>query len=247
MTQMLDENCVIPFYTSPLPEGPWLVFAPHADDETFGMGGSLLLARNQGIETHVVIVTDGALGGDGDRQSLINERAEEARRACIALGVKQLHFMEEPDRGLVVSQQTIAKAKALITNTKVASIFFPTVLEYHPDHRSTAELVWTARNELTEFEGQMYSYEITTQAPINLLIDTSDVALEKYSVVDLYATQLTQSKYLALTQAMDTARTFTLPLDITAAEGFFHYADTTVSLEEQLLTSVAHYFKKISD
>ncbi len=247
MTQMLDENCVIPFYTSPLPEGPWLVFAPHADDETFGMGGSLLLARNQGIETHVVIVTDGALGGDGDRQSLINERAEEARRACIALGVKQLHFMEEPDRGLVVNQQTIAKAKALITNTKVASIFFPTVLEYHPDHRSTAELVWTARNELTEFEGQMYSYEITTQAPINLLIDTSDVALEKYSVVDLYATQLTQSKYLALTQAMDTARTFTLPLDITAAEGFFHYADTTVSLEEQLFTSVAHYFKKISD
>jgi hypothetical protein len=107
--------------------------------------------------------------------------------------------------------------------------------------------VWTARNELTEFEGQMYSYEITTQAPINLLIDTSEVALEKYSVVDMYTTQLTQSKYLALTQAMDTARTFTLPLDRTAAEGFFHYADTTVSLEHQLLRSVARYFKKISD
>ena len=247
MTQMLGENFVIPFYASPLPEGPWLIFAPHADDETFGMGGSLLMARNQGIEAHVVIVTDGALGGDGDRKTLINERAEEARRACKALGVRQLYFMEEPDRGLVVSQQTIAKAKALITDTKATSIFFPTAVEYHPDHRSTAELVWTARNELTEFEGQMYSYEITTQAPINLLIDTSEVALEKYSVVDMYTTQLTQSKYLALTQAMDTARTFTLPLDRTAAEGFFHYTDTTLSLEDQLLRSVARYFKKISD
>jgi LmbE family N-acetylglucosaminyl deacetylase len=247
MTEMLGENSVVPYHTSPIPEGPWLIFAPHADDETFGMGGSLLLARNQGIETHVAIVTDGALGGDGDRQALINERAEEARRACVALGVTQLYFMEEPDRGLRVTEQTLAKTKELIRSTKAASVFFPTPLEYHPDHRSTADLVWTARNELSEFDGQMYSYEITTQAPINFLIDTSEVALEKYSVVDLYASQLTQSKYLALTQAMDTARTFTLPLDKTAAEGFFHFADTSISLQAQLLGSVERFFEKVSD
>ncbi len=29
-----------------LPLGPWLVFAPHADDETFGMGRSLLKANS---------------------------------------------------------------------------------------------------------------------------------------------------------------------------------------------------------
>lgn len=247
MTQMLGENSVIPYHTSSIPEGPWLIFAPHADDETFGMGGSLLLARNQGIQTHIVIVTDGALGGEGDRQTLINARAEEARRACAALGVTQLYFMEEPDRGLIVSQKTLAKAKELITSTKAASVFFPTPLEYHPDHRSTAELVWAAVNGLSDFQGEIYSYEITTQAPINLLIDTSEVALEKYSVVDLYATQLTQSKYLALTQAMDTARTFTLPLDKTAAEGFFHFADRSTPLREQLLSSVDHYFRKVED
>jgi LmbE family N-acetylglucosaminyl deacetylase len=247
MTEMLGENSVVPYHTSPIPEGPWLVFAPHADDETFGMGGSLLLARNQGIETHVVIVTDGALGGDGDRQALIKERAEEARRACGALGVTQLYFMEEPDRELRVNKRTLAKTKELIRSTKAASVFFPTPLEYHPDHRSTADLVWTARNELLEFDGQMYSYEITTQGPINFLIDTSEVALEKYSVVDLYASQLTQSKYLALTQAMDTARTFTLPLDKTAAEGFFHFADTSIPLQAQVLGSVERFFEKVSD
>ena len=34
-----DESALIPFDTSPLPGGPWLIFAPHPDDETFGMGG----------------------------------------------------------------------------------------------------------------------------------------------------------------------------------------------------------------
>ena len=57
------ENILIPFHASSLPEGPWLVFAPHADDETFGMGGSLLKAKEQGIETHLVVLTDGSRGG----------------------------------------------------------------------------------------------------------------------------------------------------------------------------------------
>ncbi|MFK7863294.1 MAG: PIG-L deacetylase family protein [Pseudohongiellaceae bacterium] len=245
MSDMHGETTVVPYITSPLPQGPWIVFAPHADDETFGMGGSLLLAREQGIETHVVIVTDGALGGEGDRATLIAARAEEGRRACKALGVSQLHFMEEPDRGLRVTEQTKDKVKALIKTSNAASVFFPTPLEYHPDHRVTADLVWTSIAEMPEYKGQLYSYEITTQAPINLLIDTTDVAAEKYSVVDLYATQLTQSKYLALTQAMDTARTFTLPLDRQAAEGFFHFSDRSTSLEALVLDSVRNYFAKL--
>ena len=40
------EDALIPFNTSPLPSGPWLVFAPHADDETFGMGGTLIKRKN---------------------------------------------------------------------------------------------------------------------------------------------------------------------------------------------------------
>ncbi|MFN4262929.1 MAG: glycoside hydrolase family 99-like domain-containing protein [Thioalkalivibrionaceae bacterium] len=42
--------------------GPWWVLAPHADDETFGLGGTLALALDQGIAVHVMVLTDGALG-----------------------------------------------------------------------------------------------------------------------------------------------------------------------------------------
>ena len=60
------ENVLLPYSISDLPEGPWLVFAPHADDETYGMGGALLRAREAGIDTHVIVLTDGALGGEQD-------------------------------------------------------------------------------------------------------------------------------------------------------------------------------------
>lgn len=33
----MHESDIIPFKTSPLPESPWLIFSPHADDETFGI------------------------------------------------------------------------------------------------------------------------------------------------------------------------------------------------------------------
>ncbi|MAV53351.1 MAG: hypothetical protein CMQ01_06250 [Gammaproteobacteria bacterium] len=244
MSDMHDETSVVPYHTSPLPRGPWIVFAPHADDETFGMGGSLLLARDQGVETHVVIVTDGALGGEGEKDALIAARAEEARCACQALGISHLHFMGQPDRGLQVTEGTLRMVTELINLSNAASVFFPTPLEYHPDHRVTADLVWSSVAQMANFKSELYSYEITTQAPINLLIDTTDVAAEKYDVVKLYATQLTQSKYLALTRAMDTARTFTLALDRDAAEGFFHFAARDRTLESYLLESATKFFEK---
>ncbi|MDP6413684.1 MAG: PIG-L family deacetylase [Gammaproteobacteria bacterium] len=90
------EHILIPFQASPLPPGPWLVFAPHADDETFGMGGSLLKASQQGIETHLVVLTDGALGGT--RDDLVVVREEEVKQAADLLGVLTLQSWSEPDR-----------------------------------------------------------------------------------------------------------------------------------------------------
>ncbi|MCH8173833.1 MAG: PIG-L family deacetylase [Proteobacteria bacterium] len=242
---MLLESELLPYTTSEIPEGPWLVFAPHPDDETFGMGGSLLKARNQQLDTHVVFVTDGALGGNGDKEALIQRRIDEATSATTLLGVKTIHFFGEPDRGLRVCDRIIDKIEKLLEEIKPRSVFFPTPMEYHPDHRVTAELVWKSVQNSKWFTGGAFAYEISTLAPINLLIDTSEVAAEKYDVVKIYASQLTQTKYLALVQAIDTARTFSLSMDRIAAEGFFNYADKNLSLEEQLTRSIPPYFEGV--
>ena len=77
-----------------LPPGPWLVFAPHSDDETFGLGGCLLRAADEGIETHVIVVTDGALGGV--EEELVSRRREEVERAGKLLGLHGLQCWSEP-------------------------------------------------------------------------------------------------------------------------------------------------------
>ena len=81
-----DESVLIPFDTSPLPDGPWLIFAPHPDDETFGMGGSILKAKKEGIDVHLVILTDGSLGGD--QINLAETRKKEAEKDSKILGNK---------------------------------------------------------------------------------------------------------------------------------------------------------------
>jgi LmbE family N-acetylglucosaminyl deacetylase len=244
---ILEENQLLPYTLSQVPPGPWLVFAPHPDDETFGMGGSLLLAKQLGIQTHVVFVTDGALGGEGDREALVVKRMEEARAATSVLEVDSIHFFGEPDRGLKLSEGLRQRTVALLERLRPASVFFPSPMEYHPDHRVTAELAWQSAGCISGFPISCYGYEISTLAPINTLLDVSEFAGKKYQVVKMYASQLTQAKYLALVQALDTARTFSLPMDRIAAEGFFHFSDRSATLQQQIARCLSPFFAGVSE
>lgn len=239
---MLNEVELVPYACSALPAGPWIVFAPHPDDETFGMGGALLLTAEQGIETHVIFMTDGAEGGNGDKQALIAKRKEEARQATQKLGVTGIAFLEEPDRGLKPDDRVLQRVIQELDACKPATLFFPLVLEFHPDHRVTAQLAWKAFQQRPLLDAKAYSYEISNHAPPNMMIDITEVAETKYSLIDIYASQLTQSKYLALVKAMDTGRTFSLAMDRTGSEAFFLYQDREASLEAQLAAKISDYF-----
>jgi LmbE family N-acetylglucosaminyl deacetylase len=139
----------------------------------------------------------------------------------------------------------LERTRQLLLEIQPGSIFIPTPMEYHPDHRVTAELVWQSVKRVDEFPVDVYSYEISTLAPINVLIDVSEVADKKYEVVKMYASQLTQAKYLALVQAVDTARTFSLPIDRVAAEGFFKFTDRDTTLQEQVERCMAPFFQGV--
>lgn len=228
------EHVLIPFQASPLPAGPWLVFAPHADDETFGMGGSLLKARQEGVEAHLVVLTDGALGGE--RDDLVDIRKQEVTRAAERLGIKSLHCWSEPDRSLGHDARLLEKITSTLIELAPASVFFPAPLEIHPDHRATAFLVWSAlqksRNE--GVHPTPIAYEIGVQNPINYLIDISAQSDEKKQVMSIYASQNSENNYQELVLALDKGRTFSLPEEVSFAEGFFCFKteDLDHSLQE---------------
>lgn len=224
---MISEGHILPFAAGWLPAGSWLVFAPHADDETFGMGGSLLRAHWLGIPTQLVIMTDGAQGGS--QTDLVQIRQDEARRAAQLLGCTAVDFMAEPDRGLAPSAALSRKLADLIEAAAPGLVFFPGLYEPHPDHRATALLVWDALKLIApERRPIPVAYEITVQSPVNLLVDITDWMAQKQNVITLYHSQLQENRYLELSAALNKLRTFTLGAAVEYAEGFHVFSPAAV-------------------
>lgn len=226
---MTPEHELVPYETAELPPGPWLVFAPHPDDETFGMGGSLLRASAARIATHVIIMTDGALGGaeGADPRSVVAARRREVGEATTRLGVTSLELRDEPDRGLVAGRAQIARARRAILDIRPGTVFFPAPLELHPDHRSASQIVWQALQAMAQ-EGdrlpQVWAYEISVQSPVNRLLDITAVREGKTGAMQVYASQNELNNYPDVVLALNRSRCYTLPGEVTHAEGFFEYS-----------------------
>ena len=219
---MIPEHQIIPYETSGLFPGPWLVLAPHPDDESFGMGGSLACAAATGIDTRVLILTDGALGGQ--QTNLIEIREAEAKAAADVLDIGQVDFLGEQDRALRPTEELVIQLGIYIRSSNAATVFFPGVLEPHPDHRAAAELAWRALAWLNDAEIQAAAYEISVQSPINRLIDISAWMDAKRQALACYASQLGENNYADIVAALNKARTFTLPPEVEYAEGFYLYS-----------------------
>ena len=238
------EHKLIPFETSLLPPGPWLVFAPHADDETYGMAGSLLKASEEGIQTHLVVMTDGALGGN--KEDLVGVRNREVQEAARILGIDSVDSWQEPDRGLALSDELVDRVAQKVREVGAASVFFPGPLELHPDHRITAHLVWAAVQKLSNkgLSVDAYSYEIGVQNPVSLFIDITAQRLRKEQAMTIYASQNDENNYEELVLSLDKGRTFTLPAGVSHAEGFYLYSkeERATSLKEVTHNIIDLYF-----
>ena len=121
-----QENSFLPFSTSECPRGPWLIFAPHADDETYGMGGAILKAKSIGLKTHLVVMTDGALGGEAS--NLIYVRRQEVEAAAQELGISTIDCWAEQDRSLKIKSSLVTRIVDKILLAEPAAIFFPSPL-----------------------------------------------------------------------------------------------------------------------
>lgn len=229
---MLPENSLVPFKVSDIPQGSSLIFAPHPDDETFGLGGTILKMVAQGASVAVVLMTDGSRAGDSQL------RLGEFQQVTKSLGVAKCFYLNIPDREVQVDAVVIAKVAELIDGIKPENVFFPSPFEYHIDHRTTAWIVWSVLKKI-KFSGNAFSYEIGNQSPINTLVDVSDVMPAKYDLMLAYQSQLGFNNYPEKIQAMNRARAYTLPSHVEFAEGFFCFE----SIEGDLLTP---YYRNLS-
>jgi glycosyltransferase involved in cell wall biosynthesis/LmbE family N-acetylglucosaminyl deacetylase len=234
----LIESDYLPFTPGELPPGPWLVLAPHPDDETYGMGGSIRRATRIGIPVQLIVLTDGALGGP-DPATLVPRREQETSAAAAILGIDHVEFWRQPDRGLGPSEALIQRLAERLRGMASGTLFIPSLTEPHPDHRATAVIGWEACR-LASFPLQVVAYEISSQGPINLLLDISDEVDAKQAAMDIYTSQEAERPYARRVLANNIARTWSLADTVRYVEAFLHHDP-----QDQPLVAIAEpYFAR---
>jgi len=131
-----------------------LVFSPHPDDETIGVGGYIAKSVENGADVRIVLVTNGDFHGNED------VRCAEFKQATQILGVagSQLVFLGLPD-GKLDKMDPIALStdlQAQIGQYHPDIVVYPDIKDANPDHstfgRLIQEILKTDPNQITGYE-----------------------------------------------------------------------------------------------
>jgi glycosyltransferase involved in cell wall biosynthesis/LmbE family N-acetylglucosaminyl deacetylase len=233
---MLNDLSHLPYLAVELPQGPWLVISTHPNDETFGLGGAILLAVEQGIAVDVLFLTSGDKSGE---ESVAATIEREALDASHLLGVRGVSFWRLPDRLLLAYPSVIDRLVEAIALTGPACVFFPSPFEPHPDHRVGSVIAWEALRK-TGFVAEPWSYEISLQGPMNKLLDISRVAVRKRDIMAIYAGWITHGNSADRIMGLNQARAWSLPLDVSHAEAFYTWPKENKPLNAMVLGLQVH-------
>lgn len=213
------EHKLVPYDAArSIPARSVLVLAPHPDDEVLGCGGAILRHVEAGVPVRVAIVTDGALGLDGEtRARHVAVRQAESRAAAELLGYGAPEFWGVPDQALTYCEALVQRILSALDDADL--VYAPSIFEMHPDHRAlgmaAVEAVRRNGGEL-----RLAMYEVGVPLRPNLLLDISDVAERKLAALQVFASQLEGQRYDHHISALNRYRTYTLPPEVTAAEAF---------------------------
>lgn len=208
----LDEQPPLPRTVPRPPAGRVLVVAPHPDDETFGLGGTLRLHVEQGDPVTVVFLTDGGFGdpdGHYAGRDYVALRREEARAAAAVLGLHEALFYGYPDRYPTITDAALealaARLLGDVHRRRPDVLYFPWPGECHPDHRAAAVAVLKMLPRLAP-SVRAVGYEVWSAMVPDWIVDVTPAVGAKLRAARCYESQLRYTPYLAVTEGLMTYR-----------------------------------------
>ncbi len=213
----------VPFETTDLTGNRVLVLSPHPDDEALACGGAVLLHRDANDPVKIVFMTDGSRAAR-DRlvevSDYITLRRREARAASEVLGTSDLEFWDYPDRELASAPDAVDRLARLLDKYQPSLVYAPSPLEFHPDHRAAAEILWAAL-ERTHSRSQVAFYDFNRPVNVNTLVDISGVMTRKQEACNAYRSQLAIHPYTEAALSLNRYRALTVSPAVEHAEGYF--------------------------
>ena len=168
-----------------------LAIGPHPDDIEFGCGGTLIKYAQTGHNIYLMVLTDGAFGGDTE----IRKREQEA--AAKFIGVKKLFWGGYQDTELGCTRELINKIDQVIAEVKPDMVFFNFWADVHQDHRSGAQAAVSASRYIKEV--LFYEVPSTQHFDPDIFVDIQDVLEKKLELLGLHGSQVSRTKVENLT------------------------------------------------
>lgn len=185
-----------------------LVVAPHADDETLGMGGTIARHASEGDAVTVAILT-----GHGEDEPHPIWSAEtwdrvraEAGEAGKILGVAELMFEEVPAARVAEEPpwKLNAVTGAMVERVRPEVLYVPFPFDLHKDHREvfhSLSVAWRTSSDSGREIREIYCYETQSEthwnAPYleagflpNRWVDISDFLSKKLEAAACYESQM---------------------------------------------------------
>jgi LmbE family N-acetylglucosaminyl deacetylase len=189
---------------------PFVVLAPHPDDESLGMGGLIALARRDRQDVSIVAVTDGSASHPRSI-AYPRERLAALRRAEMDEAVRRLDVAPDrvihlglPDTGAPKAGAAFEGAAAVVSEivarTGAVSLFATWRHDPHGDHEATAMLAEEVRRRHPSTRLWAYPVwgwhlapadEIRAPAPQGCRVDVTEVIAAKRDAIAAHASQMT--------------------------------------------------------
>lgn len=115
-----------------------LAVLAHPDDESFGVGGTLALYAQRGVEVHLICATRGEVGEVEQElmrgyENIAKLREDELRCAASILGLKEFYFLDYRDSGMEGSPDNRhPNALAASSTAEVAAQITPLIRSIRP-------------------------------------------------------------------------------------------------------------------
>jgi LmbE family N-acetylglucosaminyl deacetylase len=159
-----------------------LAIGAHPDDIEYGCAGTLIKYAERDHRIHLMVLTGGEEGGEGE------VRQREQHSAAEIIGAKQVFWGEYRDTQLPLNKELIDKIEEVLGEVKPDLILVNFGDDTHQDHRVLTDATMSA----TRYVRNVLFFEVPTTQNFNpqVFVDISDTLERKFEVLKAHESQV---------------------------------------------------------
>ena len=185
-----------------------IVISAHPDDETLGVGGTILKHINRGDDVYWLIVTN-ISQNQGFSQERVDSRKEEVIKVKNLYGIKNIFYLNYPTMTLSSSSliKMIPEISSVFSEVKPEIIYTHNRSDAHSDHRIIFDAVMACTKSFRyPFVKQVLMYECISEtefAPAlserifvpNYFVDITEYIDKKNEIMSVYSSEVDEHPF----------------------------------------------------